>query len=352
MNVPDIPDEVWERWKMPRYLSLRRAVLIYGGSIRKEVPIHSFPDVVTSCTIDDNQQVLKGVFYITTRRFVFIPKDKIPSLGVIQCGFDELRCISGNRSNISISVIDSEGSSANFQFPTAQSLFYCFNLLRKLSESMRMDDVRFKAAITQIIEAKTLDETPFTTLEIELSECTHLFDVEDEFPLTEIIDETYATPIHLALDPIMGFLNYFNDISFDIHIKLRYLLVTGFVTFCLKYMSFLPFISLCVSFYLIATAWANINKENLAPKGNEDDIPFSVGGFIRIQRFLADWFCWSDPHKSLLMLKVHLVSLISYMILPDKYYYPLWVCLFLLFIYKLTKEKVFNHLFSGYWFCT
>jgi hypothetical protein len=43
--MAEIPPEVWHRWTVQDYDPLRQAVIVFGGSLRREAAIERFEDV-------------------------------------------------------------------------------------------------------------------------------------------------------------------------------------------------------------------------------------------------------------------------------------------------------------------
>lgn len=344
------------QWFRSDYEQLRQSILIFNGNIDTEVAIVFFNDV--HIFPKNAEAPLKGVFYLTTKRLVFMPKNMITSPNVVQCPYEDLRGISGVRSTVTISVIDSEGGIMNFLFPGVQGLYQCFNLLRRLAE-----DTRNKNEIEMIQEysnMKTFDETPFSTLDVELSEC-----VRKDVDYNQN-NKSLAKPgnkdvskgkkddddsVINSLAPMKAFFDHINQLNFDLRTNLRFLFVTSLISFCLQYIPFIPFLSLCVALYILSNAWRLINKNKIKKQKNIK-IPKATEGFVKTQMFISDWFQWRAPRKTIKFLIISISFFIGWIVLPKKFYLAFTIISYLIFLFNsLKKQQELSSIFSCFWLC-
>jgi hypothetical protein len=245
-----------------------------------------------------------------------------------------------------MSITDRLSAFAHFQFSSNKSLFQCFNLLRLISEVSRRDEIWFRKAVSEICAQKNRDETPFASIEVELSECLQSLEFPESRELTTPI-KTISEFDSTILGPIKYIMEYCNHLHFDIHIKLRLLFFVSFVSFLLKFMSFLPLVALLICVYLLWTAWERLDRGSLEPekKGMER--------FLRVQNFLADWFEWKNPDKSWLLFRVCCGVFLAWAIFPT-WIYVILCCLGYFFgiLRPLYMSRVFQRIASGFWFCT
>ncbi|KAH0792066.1 hypothetical protein GPJ56_004009 [Histomonas meleagridis] len=337
-----------ERWNHPEFEPLRIATLVFGGDLSTEAAIASFPEVQLLIRESETGTTTKGVFYLTTNRFVYLPKNTIPHPQIVQCSYEALRGLSGVRSTSTISVIDGNGASANFQFPTQQTLFQCFKLLRQLAEAVRMDESKLKSVIGELLSKKTFDETPFSSLDIELEEVKH----SEEAPHAAPESKEEENPIVNVLAPMKQFFEYVISLKFNIHTKLSFLFVLSLVSFCLQYIPFIPFLSMCTALFILSNAWRLMNRKKLK-KQVDTEIPKSTEGFVKTQRFVSDWLQWRSPRKTISILGISSTFFIGWLILPKKLYIVVTVIWYFVFItFSLEKKPELKSLLSGYWTCT
>lgn len=345
-----IPEEVWHRWSTPEYDSLRQAVLVFGGSIRKEAAIELFPEVSLLYQEGEGTNTIKGTFYLTTKRMIFLPKNQIPHPLLVMATFDSLRCLSGVRSDLTITIIDNTSASANFQFQSTKSLFQCFNLLRSLSEASRFDANKFRRVIARVASESNRDETPFSSIEVELQECHQNLEVPEALPVDPIVaEENSLDPLGSFLAPIKFILDYCNHLHFDIHIKLRTLFFVSLISFFLKFIPFLPLVALCVIIYLLFSAWQKLNLDNNKPQEPRSQSE----GFLQVRQFFTEWFAWENSEKSMLLLKSASAIFLGWIILPPNAYVLACIVSYLYFIVlPIYQSNIFSKIVSGFWFCT
>ena len=349
----NIPDEVWQRWQSNEYESLRQAVMVYGGSLRKEIALEHFQDVSLLYQEGEGTNTLKGVFYLTTKRMVFLPKNTIPHPSIVEATFDVLKGLSGVRSDLTITVTDKMGSIANFQFPSTKLLFQCFNLLRALAEASRKDESKFRRIVMNLANQTERDETPFSSIEVELAECHQTLEVPEALPdnhEAQVSEESNAENMANMLAPLRSLLDYFNHLHFDIHIKLRILFFISLVSFLMKFIPFLPLACLCISIALLFTGW-----EYLKSDGNVSDNRISTdnSGILHIQSFLNDWFVWQNPKKSELLLKICGFLFIGWIILPTRIYILTCIICYIVFIgLPMVQSDMLKKIVAGFWYCT
>lgn len=350
MTNTELPDEIWARWGKPEYDALRQVVLCFGGNVRTEAVIDSFSDVTLQIPDSDGTNLIKGVFYLTTKRMVFLPRNVIHS-NIVQSAFESLRCITGTRIDLTASVVDVNGSTAKFQFVTAQALYQCFNRFRSLAEASRYSEEKFRSIVYKLATSFRRDETPFNSIEVELQECEEAPEVPAA-PIVEINEEN-TDPVTIILAPFKEFLDYFNTLHFDIHVKLRILFVMSLVSFCLQRIPFLPFVALLTIFYLLFNAWRSINKDLEDGEQQEPVIPTVAYGFVSTEKFLQNYFGWKDPRKSMTILQSCTCIILAWLVLPSKLY-PIG-CLIAYVYYLLTplkKSEFVKKIYSGPWFST
>jgi hypothetical protein len=254
----------------------------------------------------------------------------------------------GVRSDLTISVADKLSSSAHFQFPSMISLFQCFNLLRAISEATRREEVVFHKTIADITARPGYDETPFSSIEVELPECAGPRDLAD----SSVDDVGAPAPVSRdarrsldVLQPVRYVFDYSNHLRFDVHIKLRTLFVVSSISFALKFIPFLPLFALLFSIGLLYRAWLNMDE----PPERTSENP----RIKKIVQFFGDWFEWRDPQKTLLLLKISTAIFVSWALLPPNMY--LMACLigFAVGIVRpVYRGDYWKGLISGFWFCT
>ncbi|OHT10121.1 hypothetical protein TRFO_20776 [Tritrichomonas foetus] len=339
-----------EKWSSTEFEPLRQAILVFGGDPSQEIALASFPEIsLMFLEEEEGETSVKGVFYFTSQRFVFLPRNSIPHPHLVQCSYESIRGLSGNRSSLTISIVDSEGASANFQFQIAQTLFQCFNLLRQLAEGVRLTDEDYFQIVLNLAKTKIFNESPFSSLEIELPDCKKTKELNYSLHMS-MIDQK-EDPLANILAPMKNFFDYCNSLHFDIHLKLRFLFVISFVSFALKYMSFIPFLALSTALLIFIQAWIFINQSKIQ-KEAKMPIPPQASGFVRSQRFVSDWLLWRNPRKSLYLMVTCLMVFVLWVILPIWVFATLFgVIYFYVFLRPLKLRKMIN-LLSGYWLST
>lgn len=357
----DLPESVWQKWTGPEYDGLRQAVLVFGGQIRKEAVITSFADVSISFQEGETTNTVKGVLYLTTKRIVFLPKNTIPHPQLIHATFETLRCLSGIRNDLMISISDTSSAAANFKFPTVKALFQCFNSLRKLCEATRADEETYRKTTYQIATAEKLDETPFASIECDLSEFDSTTKLDINAPKTitkeEEADDPRAQPV-IELLSLVGLLaEKIHQTNFDIHIKLRILFIVSLIAFLLKFIPFFPLTALTIIGIQIISAWINLKKDRL----DDDDMVDAdaqwkghpVEGYYKVMKFFDEWFMWADPRKSASLFQASFIVFVSWTILPTWLYAAVIFCAFSFFLIKpLLHRSVIGHIVTGFWFST
>ncbi|EAX88442.1 hypothetical protein TVAG_099340 [Trichomonas vaginalis G3] len=357
----DLPESVWQKWAGPEYDGIRQAVLVFGGHIRKEAVITSFAEVSFAFQEGETTNTVKGVLYLTTRRIVFLPKNTIPHPQLIQAQFSNLRCLSGNRNDLMISISDTSSAAANFKFPTVKALYQCFNSLRKLCEAIRADEEAYRKATYDLATAQNLDETPFASIECDLSEVDNSAKLEVNAPQkivkAEEADDPRAEPVIELLSPVQKIGEKFNQTNFDIHIKLRILFIVSLVSFLLKFIPFFPLTALVIIGIQIISAWINIKKD----RTDDDDYVDAdaqwkghpVEGTYKVLKFFNEWFMWQDPRKSASLFQASFLVFVSWAILPTKIYVTVVFLAFSVFLVKpLLHRSVIGHIVTGFWFST
>lgn len=345
-----ISEAVWARWSKPENESLKQAVIAFGGSVRTEAEIEVFQDV-SLIRDDDVQNSTKGVFYLTTKRLVFLPRNTVTHSYLCQAEYDSLRTLSGSRHDLSISLVDTNGSIAKFQFPTAQVLFQCFNLVRKLSESSRKDEAEFKSVMAELCSGKR-DETPFTSIEVELQECAQSVEItvtkEEDANHEEEVD-----PVMQVIEPVKKFYDIIDKLHFDIHLKLKILFVMSLVSFCLKFIPFLPLCALCLIMWLLFTAWKGINRDLDDEEESSNEVPDEAEGFVKSVKFIREWFFWENPRNGIILIQGASAILIGWIILPSKVYNLACIVGFITsFVIPFFKGNGLHTIVSGHWFST
>jgi hypothetical protein len=307
----------------------------------REFPVARFDDVTLLVPDDPTAGSLKGSMYMTNLRFLFLPKNTIPHPKLVHCHFRAMRILSGRRSSFGISVVDEARSSVDFQFPSEQSLFQVFNLLRLLGESIRrVPSGKFKF--------RGLDETPFSSLEVE-------------FPEIELEERSYERaesrkmeqdPLSDVLRPMKDFFDYCNSLSFDIDLKLRFLFVLSLVSFFLQFIPFFFLLHLSLCAFLLRNVWKSVNKSEMSLEGNTE-IPVTAGGFVKAQRFVSDWLFWRNPHKTVQILIITLINLVVWMMASIKT--CIFVSILVFWWFFLRKGGIYEslrNLICGFWLCT
>ena len=362
-----IPQEIWQRWEKPEYDQLRQTVIVFGGNTSKEAPVEKFADVSLLFQEGEATNLIKGVMYLTTRRMVFLPENQIPHPHLVQCTFESLRSISGIRNDLSIYLIDRHTGTANFKFPTPNTLFQCFNLLRFLAESTKLESKQYRKAMYDVVTAKKRDETPFTSIEFDFGEVgvTKAPEINAPKPATSEEDieqesEQSNDPLISFLQPIKHVLDYCNHLHFDIHIKLRILLVLSFISFILKFIPLLPLSALSIISVQLYFVYDNIKNKNK----DDDEKTFSstwdtketknkTESFGTLRKFVREYFMWENTDKSALLLKVCVCIFFGWIILPFKFYFTLcMLCYGYFLIRPILDSDVVGNIINGFWFST
>ncbi|MBR6907939.1 hypothetical protein IKN40_05635, partial [bacterium] len=231
-------------WDKEEYCNLRQAVLVFNGNLKTECPLYSFPEVslLTQEKKDENIQV-KGVFYLTSKRFVFLPNDEFPAQYLVQATFSSIKLLSGVSNDKTMSLISFEKSFVSFQFLKTRPFFLCFEIFRNIAENTRKPQTQFQTYISQFLLngiSKSYQPSKFSSFEVEFQPVTQ--SVELSMPSEEEVSTTESAEESLAhfLEPIKFFLDFCNNLHFDIHIKLRILLLISLLAFALQFFPFLP----------------------------------------------------------------------------------------------------------------
>ena len=133
--------------------------------------------------------------------------------------------------------------------------------------------------------------------------------------------------------------------------NLRFLFVTSLISFCLQYIPFIPFLSLCVALYILSNAWRLINKNKIKKQKNIK-IPKATEGFVKTQMFISDWFQWRAPRKTIKFLIISISFFIGWIVLPKKFYLAFTIISYLIFLFNsLKKQQELSSIFSCFWLC-
>jgi len=350
MNQP--LDKLWDK---EEYCKLRQTVIVFGGNLHTECPIHFFKDVLIFCQEkkEETSQV-KGTFYITSKRFVFLPNDQFPHPKLIQAKFSSIKFLSGVANDKSMLIVDFDKAFINFQFLTTKPLYLCFHLLRNLAEATRKSQPQFEAFINQLIAngLPQLDQSSrFSSFELEFQPVEGNIELsqheDEEESCSEEIDETLA---HF-LEPIQFFFDYCNSLHFDIHIKLRILTFISAFSFALKFFPFFPLVCLVLSLYILYEGWKTIDRPKHAI--NPDNPTTNTGSFATLQFFIGDWLQWNNPQKSLIFLQTTAFFFFSYIFCSIRLYVLICITSYIYFlIWPPIKKFVFFNIVNGFWFST
>lgn len=345
-----IPDTAWQCWDSVNYSLLREFILCFKGDLRKEIAINSFEDVCLLSQGDEGTVSTKGTFYLTSRRIVFLPHQSFPHEQMVQGFYYRFRSISGSVNGLVITITYDLGF-VNFRFKDEKSLFQCFNLIRILSEESRQEDNRFARIVANLVTDKKLEETPFTSIEIELNECDKLPEITYEAD-KEDVNQQDKKENNPTLDAISGIikylLDYINHSHFDIHVKLRILFFLSLISFCLNFIPLLPLTGLFITLMLFYNGWIIIDKGPMK-KNNLD----KNEGFNKLCLFIEEWFQWRDTHKTYTVLMVSMFLFLFWVVLPLNIYILLCLIMFALFIAKpIAKIKILEKISNGFWYCT
>ncbi|KAH0791780.1 hypothetical protein GPJ56_004274 [Histomonas meleagridis] len=338
-------EAVWLRWDLSDYSMLRKVVLVFGGDIRKEVAIESFHDVSLLYQEGEGTVSLQGVFYITSKRIVFLPNDTFPHPKLVQGTYDCFRYLSATASDFTMSITDTVGGVANFQFHSPTALFQCFNLLRFISEESRKDENRFRNSICEVLSGAKREDTPFNSIEVELSECDHIPEFISDLPSESGVNNDQIIPS--ISGPLKHMMDYSNHVHFGIHLKFRILLVLSLLTLIQSFIPFLPSVCIAVFFVLMYNGWKIIDKGRKEEQNEQNE------GNKNVFSFMEDWFAWKNTKKSYMLMMISIATFIAWLILPNNLYAAFCVlAYFLLLVRPILKSKVLNRIASGFWFCT
>ena len=351
MSGKGIPSEVWARWSKPEARSLKQAVITFGGSIRTEAPIDDYPDVNNVSLDPEPTSQTKGILYLTTKRILFLPKNSLVNPYVCQADYNSLRGISASRNELCVSLIDNNGAVAKFLFGSDMTLFRCFNRLRRLAEASRRDEAGFVSAVTEVV-TQPADETPFTSIEVELQECTQSFAISDDNVKEK--EESDVDPIAPVLIPLKEFYDTVNHGNFDIRVRLRILFVMSFVAFWLKFIPLIPFFALATIVGLLYTAWHSIDRDlDEMEESSNVNVPPEVEGFAKTRRFINEWIFWENPQYGMLVIEVASGILVAWMVLPPKIFHIACIIAYIVgFSVPLFKSDTLGRVLSGYWLST
>ena len=281
-------------------------------------------------------------------------KDTVYDPKIVEATFNNLKGLTGVRSDLSISIVDRLNAVANFQFASTRSLYQCFNLLRAMSEASRKPIEEFQREIVKLSSQTTRDETPFSSIEVELEACTHSPEVveaqnqESEIPVPEGDDETQMVAF---VGPVKGFFDYCNHLHFDIHVKLRMLFIISAAAFCMKYIPFVPLVALLVVAYMLRAGWLKIEEDSgvTEPKTESE----ANKGFNSVRNFVLDYLAWQNIEKSSLVLKVASAIFLGWIILPGKAYTLDCIIAYIVFVaWPIYQSDLLQKIVAGFWFCT
>jgi hypothetical protein len=336
-----IPVDVWQRWSKPEYDLLRQAVLTFGGDTGTEAALEQFRDVSLLYQAGEGTSALQGVFCLTTKRFVFLPHFQLPHPQLVQSRFVSVKSLSSTRSDLTVTVTDESGGTANFEFPNTTALFIAFNLLRLLCESSRKDRATFCMVVSQITTQTSPYDSPFSSIEVELSPCGTSHEIAHSTPISPA---TVSTGI--GASQFRAIFDYCNNLRIDIHIKLRLLVVVAGVSLVLQFIPFLPFLALASTMYSLWRAWT------FEESGPQSEVS-AVREFAVVSAFFNDWLGWRNHEKSMSLLRYSAAAWFLWMILPGPLYYGGSAIVYALAVVgPLCRRGVFRDIVAGFWFCT
>ena len=354
-----VPERVWKRWSSDEFDALRQVVVVFGGTTRKEAALELFPDVSLLYQEGEATNSVKGVFYLTSRRIVFLPDNMMPHPRMVHATFNYLKCLTGTRSDLTMSITERQGSIANFQFASEKALFQCFNTLRVLCEASRKDPATFRRKIVYVATRQQPDETPFSSIEVELAESDMSLEVLAEVPEAVVVpeatgalekEEKESVASTSSLQYVRFLLDYLNHIHFDMHIKLRILFVISACSFFLKFIPFLPLFCIVTMIFLLYNAWERLDYDNRI-----NPIPVEAGNesLVRLQTFWNDWFAWGNPKKSRIMLRATSTVAFCWFVLPPRVYLALCTVAYIIFIaIPVYRHGLLSNIANGFWFST
>lgn len=350
--------ELLNRWNDSTYDKLRQVVLVFKGSTEKELPVEKY-DASILKQKGESVSSIRGMLYLTTQRIVFLPENAFPHEDLAMAVYTSLRSLTGVKNDMTIALSDNNGGSAVFKFYNDNNLFVCFNLLRTICLAARQSENVFLGTIKDILNGKKRDSTPFSSIDFELSETTNKLDIDTNASkvVTDVVNEGVDDDILELLSPIKTFLDYCNNLNFDIHIKLRVLFVVSLISFLLKFIPLLPLLSLVCVAALSYFAFANLKQTHTGHDADElklsDSRGHSVEGYTRTRQFFREWFMWKNPRKSMLLLQCSLAVFILWIILPTWLYIILCTAGYVFIVAKpMTSATLIKELATGFWFCT
>ena len=347
-----IPHSAWNRWNSPKYSDLRRFVYIFGSNTKKEIPVQMQDNVMYLIQEGEATKLIEGIFYITTKRFVFIPKDSAAINSFVTATYQSIYKLVGTRYDLSMSITNFEMGIANFQFQSQNILFQVFNLLKLLSETVRYDKEEFKTEIISILKKEELEQNPFSCIECEFEETENEWEIQEDNEHINLSLYKSESEDNFIFSPIKSFINLFVYMHFDIHIKLRILFFISLITFCLKFIPFLSMIFLLISCALLFTAWKKLNENNdnsskQVKLGENNDL-FNDDNLFKI--FIKNWFFWQDYQKSSKLLKISLFMFSAWALLDEKLYFVVCILFIIFFILKkIFKSNLRKQITIGYW---
>jgi hypothetical protein len=306
-----------------------------------EAALEQFRDVSLLYQTGEGTSALKGVFCLTTKRFVFLPHFQLPHPKLVQSRFVSLKSLSSTGSDLTVTVTDESSGTANFQFPNTTALFIAFNLLRLLCESSRKDQLTFCKVVSQISTQASPDDSPFSSIEVELSPCGTSHDITESTPISAPVVD-----IDTGVSQFRAVFDYCNSLRIDIHIKLRVLVGVAGISLVLHFIPFLPFLALASTMYSPWRAWT-FEEGGSQSSGN------AVKEFAAVTGFFDDWLGWRDHRKSLLLLRWSASAWMLWMVLPGPLFYGGFVIVYVLAVVgPLYRRGVFKDVVAGFWFCT
>lgn len=350
-----IPQTVWERWNSPLYTDLRRFIYIFGSSTSKEVPIRTFENVMFFVQEGEDTKLVEGTFYVTTKRFVFVPKDSAAIANFVTAEFQSISKLCGASYDLSMSVTNFEMGVANFQFGSRVILFVVFGLLKELAETVRLDKNSFVDSIVKILEREELEQKPFSCIDCEFEEVENDWVLQEENAQKHLIIWESGCDDDLDSHMIKSFGNLFVYMHFDIHIKLRILFIISLITFCLKFIPFLPLVFLIMICTLLYNAWKKLNAEGAKnqTKDESEENSSVLNGNDLLRTFVNNWFLWNDFQKSSKLLKISLFMFSVWAVMDKYIYYTVYALFFVFFTLKpIFTSSVFRRIINGFWFCT
>lgn len=322
-------DSAWQCWDDPALAPLRELVLCFHGDLQRELAIGAFRGAHLLRQGAEGVVSTPGTLYLTSRRVAFLPHDAFPHAQVVQGLYHRFRLISGTAAG-PIATIASDSGAVSFRFPSARELFRCFGVLRALCESARAGDAAFSRTVAQLIGAAERDEAPFTSIEVELSECA-------------AAPELARGSARAALSDGEGIADRGSSPRFDIHFKLRALLALALASFCLSFAPLLPLAALAISLIVLYNAWAVIDK---GPARAE-------AGARGLRLFCDEWLRWRDTRKTYALLIASLAVFLGWVVLPARAYAVLCGAALAAFVAgPVARTGALRRVAEGFWYCT